>query len=234
MSTEATQPELAGGNPAEEGNVVAPAAAAAESTKPLYTGLSGEIKTAEELIDYAKKIETLYIAGRATQKVEPQTFHSPAPVSNSSAASTETFENLIYSDPVKAKQVVVDEVMATLDRQSKQKEAEAGFWQSFYQKNTDLKDLQHVVQSVFKRDKAEIGDTRRFPDNNAVAEYVAKEARSLVGLIKEKTGLTETRVDSQPAITFGSSGEPSAARPASPAKPVTFAQQLSAFKTKRK
>ncbi len=224
------------GNPASPEPAHGSAAPGTESSeapaKPLYKGFTGELTTAEDLVKYTQTLETMLVANKQSRAAEPPAF--TAPVVNTPAPVRESFADVIYSDPEKAKSILFEEWTQKENAKRDLEKREETFWNEFYGKNADLKDLRHVVQSVFKRDRAEIGDARRFPNNDSVAEYIAKESRDLVGLVKSKTGTTETRVDSQPAITFGgSSGEPGAVRPAQPSKPVDFASQLLRLKKRK-
>lgn len=217
------------GGPAPEKQPETPEAPAEK--KPLYQGFTGEITTPEDLVKYTQTLETMVVAAREKQQAQPATFTAPPPPAQHSAAK-ETFEDLIYSDPARAKQILKQEWQQEMANKEAQQQREKSFWDDFYKKNVDLKELGHVVQSVFKRDRAEIGDPRRFPNNDSVAEYLAKEARSLVGLVKAKTGGTETKLEPTPAVTFSGSGEPGAARPAKLEK-LDFAGQILRLKKGR-
>lgn len=241
----AEDPNIVKGGPwgGPEGDA-APSAKAEETPEaPLYKGLTGEIRSVDDLKKYAATVESMLIAGRESGQAKPEAqaftppVHVPAPV----VTEGESFEELIYSNPVKAKALFKAEILNELETQSQKRNAQVSseqtFWDSFYQKNADLKDMRQVVQSVFKRDRADIGNVQRFPSNEAVAQHLAKEARSIIGLVKEKSGFTEIPVESKPAFAFNAgSGEPSAARSANNAKPgvpISFSQQISRLRKRK-
>lgn len=207
----------------------------AAEEKALYTGLTGDLKTLEDLKKYASQLETMVVAKREHTIAQAPTF-LPAQLPKATlVAPTESFEDLIYSNPTKAKQVLESEIMQKLDMQQQQKARQENFWQNFYVQNSDLKELKHIVQSVFKRDNAEIVDPRsKFRSDEELGQHLAKEARSIIGLVREKSG-TETRLDSNPAVTMSSSGGEQVPAPRSvPGQPLNFTDQLAAMKNKRR
>lgn len=202
-------------------------------TKTLHKGFNGEITTPEDLVKYTQNLESLLIT-RPAAPAAPQAFgvqpNAPA------RPKGESFEELVYSDPLKAKEVLLGEWDAKQQEKDNKKARQAAFWDEFYRKNVDLKELPGVVQSVFKRDLAEFQDTRRFSSDNTVAEHLAKEARQIIGMVREKAGVRETRVDSSPAMTFGESGGGMGNPPPKQtlSKPISFADQLIRMRKSRK
>lgn len=214
------------------GGEAPPAAAAVQAKAPLHKGFDREITTPEDLVKYTKDLESLLVSKPQTPVIPavntPQAFASNAPPAT---GKSETFEDLVYSDPGKAKSVLLEEFRAEQRRESEIQKAQGVFWNEFYQKNADLKDLQHVVQSVFERDRGAIGGLKT---NQQVAEHVAAQARQIVDLVKGKVGVTETRVESKPAMTFsGGIGGQGSNAPA-PQKPQSFAEQIARFRKRAK
>jgi hypothetical protein len=236
INPHAEDPNIVKGGPWGDGSAPDPEgdlspAAPAQPARALHKGFSGEITTAEDLVKYTQNLETLLVQKSPGQpqgqSFQPQTPNAPA--------KGESFEELVYSDPIKAKQVLMKEFEEIHNQRDAQKNREETFWSDFYQKNPDLKDMPSVVQSVFKRDRSDFSDVRRFSSDTLVADHLAKEARSIIGLVKEKTGVRETRVDSSPAMTFGgSSGAPGGTGAPAPQKPISFSEQLVRMKNKRK
>lgn len=214
---------------------VEPVVAPVTEEKSLYTGLTGDLKTVDDLKRYTSHLETMVAARAPAPQTNPSSFLVqpilPQPILN----TQESFEDLIYSNPTKAKEILKAEIRQEYEKQRKIEADQGEFWGTFYNQNADLKDLKHIVQSVFERDNAKIGNVQRFPTNKEVSEHLAKEARSIVNLVKEKSGLSETRLDSAPAVTVSSSGGEQFSRPAAtPGQPISFIEQLTAAKNKRR
>lgn len=218
-----------GADPGPEGTA---APAAGEPVKPLHKGFSGDVLTADDLVRYTQNLEAVLLQRQQSTTPASGAFQPHAP---NAPAKGESFEELVYSDPVKAKEVLLNEFEERSRRKDAQKSREDSFWGDFYSKNPDLKEMGTVVQSVFKRDRADFSDVRRFSSDTLVADHLAKEARSIIGLVKEKTGVRETQVNSSPAMTFGgSTGAPGGTGAPAPQKPISFTEQLLRMKNKRK
>lgn len=200
---------------------------------PLFTGMTGDITSIEALTSYTKNLESMLITRKANEPVtEPAVFHHNTPNPVVSAPKGDTFEELIYTDPLKAKQVLKQEWASELQENQNAKDRQVAFWGSFYQKNSDLKDFEHIVQSVFKRDAATVGS---FKTNEEVEKHLAREARSLVDLVKEKIGVTETRVESKRAVSISSTGEPTGGPkpPAVGGAPISFIDQVAQLRRRK-
>lgn len=207
-----------------------------ESTKALYTGLTGDLNSIDDVINYTKNLESLMVARKASEAsiagTEPLAFKqaNTVPVDDN---KSETFEELIYTNPGKAKEVLKREWDIELERRKSVNDRQTQFWGEFYSKNSDLKDFEHIVQSVFKRDSAEISNGQRFPTNEAVEKHLAKEARSIVGLVKSKIGSTETRVESRQAVTISGGGTGIAPSAAPTSGPISFIDQVSKLRRRK-
>lgn len=205
---------------------------------PLYKGFDREIKTQDELVQYVKDLETTLVRQPVAMPtpnrsaVNAQSFAPKAPTAAQS--SGDSFEELVYSDPAKAKSVLLEEFRSEQRRQADQARAEQEYWSGFYEKNPDLKDFRHIVQSVFDRDSGSIRDARRFPSNDDVTKHLAKETRQIIDLVKSKSGVTETHLPSNPAMTFGGTGGVGANNAPAPKKPQSFAEQITRFRKRAK
>lgn len=229
--------EVATGFPAEN------AAPAAEPTivpdpKPvaIYTGLNGEIKSVDELKNYAQTLETILVSNKKPPEAGARTFMTSMGQAGNlpnalGEAKGESFEDVFYSNPTKAKEILKAEMRAENDLAAATKRQQEAFWQSFYSKNTDLNGMDQVVQSIFKRDRQLIGDLK---DDNEVREYLAKESRDMIGFVKKTAGVVETRLESAPAVSFASSGEPIPNIPGKPSGPISMMDQVALYKSKRR
>ena len=209
------------GGPADA-QVVEASESAAE--KPLYSGIGGDFKSVDELKQYTQNLETLLVnkkpeaSSPAARSFIPAPNQAPAPVQ-----TKDSFEETIYSDPLKAKEILKHEIRKEMETQRDAERRQERFWQGFYSKNGDLKGMEHIVQSVFSRDHQSIV---RLPDDRAVEEHLVREARQIVNEVKKTIGVTETRLQSAPAVAVGSSGSGFVPSAGKEIRPQNFLEQL--------
>lgn len=211
------------------GPVPDPKADTATQDKPIYTGLVGDLKSVEDLVSYARNLETIMTAKGATGTAEPaKSFAPPAP---NQAKPTEApkFSDVIYNDPVAAEELLLRKVDERQQRRDQAERMRQNYWNGFYDKNPDLKQVQHVVQSIFERDENKI---LTLPNDAAVTEHLVKESRKIVDEVRKTIGVTETQLGSGPAVTVGS-GSASYPITVKQEKPKNFLEQLTGARAGR-
>lgn len=198
-----------------------------EELQPLYKGPFGEARTPEELLSCMRKAEQFAIENQI-KSTTPVTPAQPPPVS-----ARERFSNVLFSNPHEAFDIATQEAETNIMKKiNAQRELEK-FWQSFYEKNHDLKECKQVVEYVFRAREREFVDTNRFPTAQAVESELSKDARRVLEFGR-KGGGTETRIDSTKAVSFGASGDPVSAPAIRQEAPKDFSSQLLKLRPKRR
>lgn len=217
---------VAKGGPGVEG-VVPPVAPVAKPEEPLYEGFTGKLTTVDDLKTYTKTMEEEVLRLKYAQtKSEGQIAQPmPPPV----VSSKDEFEELIYSDPKRAKEVLKDEIRDEMSRAKAAEVALNNWWNEFYVENEDLSQQKRLVQLVLQEKRKEI---EVLPPLKA-KEFLAKEARGLLGSVKQNFGVTETTLESKGAVTLGTSGQPAPKAPATPKEPISFAEQVKRLNKRR-
>lgn len=195
---------------------------------PLHRGLTGDIKSTQDLLSYTKRLEDLFAQSAATQKANAyQPVQPVVPAVPAGPTAKDKFSELIYSKPDEAFELTLQEAERRVESRraaaDEAKRQEGMFWSGFYEKNADLKRLDHVVQSVVLGKRAEIA---ALPDGKSVEEFLSRESRKIIDLVKKESGYTETKVTSGVAVTLGASGEPVPQPPRQPTTPLNFAEQI--------
>lgn len=205
-----------------EGVVVTPPPATPQ--KALYTGLTGELKTPEELAAYTKQVEEMLVQSRANQPApNPVT---PVPAAAPQDAKTR-FAEVLFSKPEDAFEIAVSEATRRIDEKKAAADSIQAFWKRFYDENPDLKRLDNVVQSVRM---AKANELHALKSETEVKSFLSTETRKLVDNIKRESSVKETVLPSGGAPALGGSREPVATPPAAPAKPLNFTDQIRQLK----
>lgn len=223
-----------------EGAVVGGSVPAATGTppaveEPLYRGLTGDIKSSADLVSYTKQLEDLFVQAKAQQAIIQPTTAAPIPAVPAGPSAKQQFSDLIYSKPDEAFELTVQEAERRINAKKMEADAtqrrEQAFWSRFYDKNADLKRLEHIVQSVVSGRGAEI---QSFRTETEVETFISKETRKIVDLVKKESGHTETVVASGTAVSLGGSREPVPATPQRPAAPINLIDQIRRLRPARK
>lgn len=141
----ATAPEL-------EGKTVATTPEPVEVTIGAKT-VKVEPSVAEAIKEFQKSVADAGVAtkdqlDRLTAQVAELTPKTPA-----KPASADTdLENLIFTNPKKAVQLIKDEIRGELNAQLDSTKAQNEFWTEFYRQNDDLKDADWLVKSILQRE----------------------------------------------------------------------------------
>lgn len=191
-----------------------------------YDGLTGAIKSPEELKSYTKNLEGLLIQAKATTITSPvPQVVAPAPPAGPSAK--ERFSELIFSKPEEAFELAVTEAETRINaKNSAASEAERQkklFWETFYTKNEDLKSVKDTVELILAAKNFEVS---QFRTNDEVSEFLSKETRKQVDFVRKQTGYRESVVPSGSAVSLGGSREPVPSVPPAPTQPKNFAEQI--------
>lgn len=194
--------------------------------EPLYKGLSGHINSQDELIAYAKRMEEEVIQSKIEKQHKPSLSEPITPTNTVPIEPVDGFEQLIYTNPIKAKELLKNEIREEFRTNDLKKEQEKKFWSEFYTENSDLKPMDRIVQLTLKDKWSEV---EKLPLNQA-KEVLAKAAREVVGLVRSSVGVTETTLPSGGAVTLGSSGSPAPKAPVIPPKEMTMSEQLLQFR----
>lgn len=215
-----------------EGHVVGTATPASTES---YKGLTGELKTFDELKTYTKNLEDLVVSAKAAQAVQPlqapnPQMHQPTMITPSPDAK-QKFTDLIFSKPEEAYEVVLQEAERRAQEKNAIEQRKQAFWQNFYVQHQDLKNMDRIVQSIVRERSAEISQLRTDVE---VSEFLSKETRKVVDLVKKETGFTETRVPSQIAVSLGGSRESVPTPPPAPVIPLNFTDQIRRLKPRGK
>lgn len=202
-----------------------------EEKKPLYQGMAGAIESQEELTAYTKNLEEMLVLEKAKsmdKKVEPQPFAqtvaSPIPQMDEEEKITKEINDVWYSDPAKALELIDRRNELKLNKNRAKEEYIKNFWDEFYTKNPDLKDSANTVQLVLTAKKA-IVDTMQTKEE--VEKFLSTESRKIIEPIKNKYVAKETPLESRTAVSFGASGEPVRTPPMPDvSQPKTLADQV--------
>lgn len=214
-----------------------PAPAATEApAAPLYKGIAGEANSPEELVAITKKLEQKLVE-KEISKPSAQTVESfqekPVPRVDANAVKSvkEQYADMVYTDPEKAFDLVLNAAVQTIEDRSATREGEKKWWDEFYTENPDLKGAERVVRSVVGEKHGEIGKLSL----TDAKKFLATESRKFIGAIKSQFGVTETELPSGQANAFGASNGPSGAPKVETAQqPLSFVDQVKAQREKRK
>lgn len=202
-----------------------------KSEEPFYRGFIGDIKGAEEAKEYIKNLEHMVVEAQAKSGVKvptgTQNFNTPTKV----VSGKEKFTDLIYSNPDQAYDVVLQDAEQRVQQRIDAKQRQDQFWTEFYHSHEDLKESKQMIDYIVKARELEI---QAMPSNEAVADFLAKEARKVVEPWKKKFSGTETRLESRPAVAFGSSGEAPPAPSTQVSGPISFADQIKKINRRKK
>jgi hypothetical protein len=199
-----------------------PAAPAPEA--PLYRGFLGDLKNVDDLKNYAKNLEEIVVQARAMQSAPPNNPITPqAPPTPAGPSMEDQIQEVWFSDPKKAASLLRQQVKSEYEVERSAERNRERFWQDFYEKNPDLKRVERIVQSVVKEKLPEI---QKLPSDREVSEFLSKETRDIIGLVGKAFSKTETRLPSEPAVSFGASGETPPAPAAPLARPLSFIEQI--------
>ena len=212
-----------------EGHVVnAPVSSASE---PFYKGLSGDIKSADELKAYVKLLEDMHVQQAAQRTNPPVTTTQFSPVAPAPTApiqgAKDRFSELIFSKPEEAFEVAVQEAMNRTNAARATERQHEQFWNNFYVKNADLGKMKSIVTSIVSQRGAEISALQT---EAQCEEFIARESRKVIDLVRKESGFTETKVASGGAVMLGGSGETVPRAPVAPAAPLNFAEQIKRLK----
>lgn len=202
-----------------------------EEKKPLYQGMAGAIESQEELTAYTKNLEEMLVLEKARameKKPDPQPFNqsvsSPIPEMDEEQRITKEINDVWYSDPAKALELIDRRNELKLNKSKAQEEYIKNFWDEFYGKNPDLKDNANTVQLVLTAKKAIVD---RMQTKEEVEKFLSVESRKIIEPIKNKYVAKETPLESRAAVSFGASGEPVRTPPTPDvSQPKTLADQV--------
>lgn len=216
-------------DPTTEGGIApsteAPAAPA--GSQAFYKGLTGEIKTAEELRTYTKNLEDLLVQSKASTITSPVPAAPLTPAVPQGPSAKERFSELIFSKPEEAFEIAVSEAESRINHKNNAaSEAERQkklFWENFYTKNEDLKSVKDTVELILAAKNHQVS---QFKTNDEVETFLAGETRKQIDFVRKQTGYKESVVPSGSAVSLGGSREPVPAVPSAPPQSKNFAQQI--------
>ena len=197
-------------------------------TPPLYRGLTKNIMTQEELLDYTRQLERDVVEKDAKLAVGTGL---QSKTENDSETKTKTktdvsdLQTRLLIDPESVLDEVKKDAIKTMKDEAKaQADAEAkskAFWDSFYAENPDIQNNNELVQFVLFQNKEELD---RLPLNQSKAE-LARLTRSYINKVLEGREKKELLTDSQTPETTGS---PTGVIPRAPKayKPQTMSDQM--------
>lgn len=201
---------------------------------PLYKGLTGDLTSAEDLVKYTKSLEDMFVQANARNAIQSPINNlaiTPVPAVPAGPTFKEKYAELAFSKPEEAADILVQEAkrqmkaendqLQNTERQVKQ------FWEKFYVKNADLKRVDSIVQSIVQAKNSEIRSLRT---EGEVEEFLSKETRKVIDLVKKESGFVETPVPSGRAVSFGGSGDPAPTPPKAPTGNLNFSDQIRRLK----
>lgn len=204
------------------------AAPEAKAEEVLYEGLGVKIKGIDELKNYLKILEEGLVQAKAASGAQGAAPIVPQ-VSPPEPSAKERYAELIFSNPADAFEIAVGEAEKRVEKKRAAEREVEDFWKSFYTENQDLKGVERVVESI-RVTRAQ--DIAKLKTQKEVSEFLARESRDLIGVVKSKFSTTETTVPHKKVVSLDSSGEPFQAAPGNPAPtpPINFADQLRRMK----
>lgn len=215
-SAEGTPPEgmVVGGEP------VAPKA-------PFYKGLTGDIKSEDDMRSYTKSLEEMLVTAQARSHAVAAQQPTAAPLAPIAPSSKERFSELIFSKPEEAYEILARDAEERATAKLAAERNKEIFWNQFYESNSDLKGMKEIVQSIVTARASEVASLKTGPE---VADFISKETRKVIETVKRAAGITEVRVPSGSASHLGGSREPVAAGAPRVAQPTNFAEQIRKLK----
>lgn len=208
--------------------------AEANNTKePIYRGLTGELRTPEELAEYTKNLETKLIESQMQKDNQDKKTENDTTLSN---LDTKTPVNLdmtpeetdkIYEDPQGFVKDLTNKIMSNIEENNQKSQRKAQFWSEFYEKNPDLQNHREAVELITQGQLASIANV---PLSEA-RDIIANKSRAFIDKTrKAATGQRETMENSS-TTTFSSSGTGEKATKQQPVR-KSFAEQMKEFQRK--
>lgn len=178
------------------------------STEPLYKGITGHLNSVEDLKSYTQNLEQMFVQQKAQlnqmnlPSAAQQTLQAPA--AQAVTSNEPEFEELLYSNPKAAKELLKKEIRAERDNERAAENTKQKFWTDFYSKNDDLKNEKRLVDYYVKGQWDSLKDV---PLDQA-SQIIAKGTREVLADIRKRHGVTEKELPKGGAVNFGASGEP--------------------------
>ncbi len=157
-------------------------------------------KNSEDLAAYTAHIEQLNIAAAAAPSNQQQNQAPPELIDG------RPISEVMFDDPARYNKYVIEKAtenaLGKMHEVNNQKTKETAFWEDFYTKNPDLKDMDKVVMREFKENFNELA---KLPVEQAQVR-LAKDSRAFVETILQKKGVRTTELPEGGASTLGTSG----------------------------
>ena len=201
--------------------------------KPVFTGITGNFNTLEELSTYTKSLEKKMFEANLQNEAKPtyqQIDANPIAPTAKQPLGTKLSE-LVFQDPERAFALHEEQVLEKVRAVTQQEKNKEIFWKGFYDEHPDLKDVDDIVKSTVAYKKAEFGPL----PVPIFKEKVAQEVRRMLNKVKDQYQSSTQEVKSKAANFLGTSGGPGVQAPEPVVQaPKNFVEELLEMKNKRR
>lgn len=185
------------------------------TTKKYYVG-GKEFDSSDAAIAYADGLTDAQVrAASAINNVTPQ----PAPVTPENS----NLGQILFEDPEKALKAVKDQAKAEMRAEQNQRDENKKFWEDFYQKHSDLKGSEFLVDSVLNREQ-QSGNFNGLTKAQASPILAAKAREELHRIRGASSG--GQALPSAQVVTTGASGAPTPVPQPAPLPTTTFVDEI--------
>lgn len=214
-----TAPAVTSATPpaAQAAQATAQAAAPATVTAPVYVG-GKKFDNQEQMLSYFSELEARTQAAQvaATPRIEDKD-----PIEKE-------LSTLLYEDPAAYTKAVMEQAKRDAIREFNTKKEAENAWQTFYEKNPDLKDDKDIVELMYHRESPKLNKMHL----DQAMDELAKASRLRLSKLRQIPAGEGKPLHNGPAVTAGATGGPAVQTPVTQ-KPMTMAEQLMELHRKR-
>ncbi len=172
----------------------------------IYEGFGKKFKTADELAEYTKELESKLVKNELGKKSEEDNQEKPTisekfGQGQEKSVVTDELADRIFEEPKEVLTELEKKIKDGLKAEDLKKKQEAQFWNEFYHDFPDLKKQERVVNLILKEQGTKIA-----PMNiDKGREYLASETRTLLRQMGNEMG-TKEKLNTGGSDSLGTSG----------------------------